>query len=703
MSDFVIHSSPKLFALLLDSAFRALLLACFLAVVLLAFRVRDVRAKLLVWRVLLFIALVMPVLMLLSPGVPIPVPVPSFSRNSSTTNLYGAERAAQYPAIEMRLPEDAQIARNQSSTAQPQHVARPQSSAAQISSSHVARTISWSLLAMAVYLAFSLLLFARVVIGLNLGKRLTLAAETIEDAEALNLLGSISQASNLRRLPRLAESSLVSVPVTLGVCQTSILLPSTWHQWDGGELAAVLAHEISHVARRDSCVQLLALIHRAIFWFSPLSWWLNRHLAEFAEQASDEAALASGADRTRYAQALVGFLADLEASPARIWWHGVAMAKTGQGEKRVERILAWKSSMSSQLSKSFVVVLIAICAPVVALTVSAHPSAYSPQEIAAPPSPPAPPPPDQFALPPADRPAPIVEQGAPPAPPAVAALMPPEPDSAVGVPAPAPQAPSQSNKRAAPAAPAQPQPTQTPWPSVPPVISILPAPTVAVWGPANAYGYQGGPYWPWGPRFVIVTRGSDHLIISGSELDAEHARALREKISGDFIWFEHEGKSYIIRDQAIIDRAKKIWSQRTGSEKQQRELQAKQQELSKQMREQFQQKMQEIRVKVPDMTAELQKLQSETKELNTNGASLQQLRDLQRQVGDLQRTLGEASWNSNMQEITRHASELGQQMGELGREIGEIASREVNQAFEASQQMRQLLDDAVARGSAKPE
>jgi bla regulator protein BlaR1 len=683
MSDFVIHGGSRFLALVLDSAFRSLLLACFLAVVLFAFRMRPVRAKLLVWRALLFIALAMPVLILLSPAVPVPIPMPSFSRSSSTTNLYGAERAAEYPAIEMRLPEDDRIARSQSSIAQPEQFARPQSSGAEISSPHAVRKISWSLLAMVGYLVVALLFFARVLIGLYLGKRLAFAAETIDDAEALNLLGAISQASNLRGRPRLAESGLLSVPVTLGVCQSAILLPSTWHQWDRDELAAVLAHEVSHVARRDSCIQLLALIHRAIFWFSPLSWWLDRHLADLAEQASDEAALASGADRTLYAQALVGFLANLEASPARVWWHGVAMAKTGQGEKRVDRILAWRSSMASQLSKSLVVVLVAVCVPVVAFTVSARPSAYSPQEIAAPPSPPAAPPPVQFAPPPADIPA-----------------SPPAPTAAPVVPFAVPPPPPE-NAQPLPESPAPPQaPVAAP---APPVISILPAPTVGDRELAKSYAYQAGPYWPWGPRFVIVTRGSDHLIMSGSELDAEHARALRAKISGDFIWFERESKSYIIRDQAIVDRAKKIWSQRTDSEKQEQELRAKQQELSKQMHEQVQQKMQEIRVKIPDMTAELQKLQSEIKELDANGATLQQLRDLQRQVGDLQRALGEASWNSNMQAITLNASELGRQMGDLGRQIGEIARREVKQAFQRSQQMRQLLDDAVARGSAKPE
>ena len=169
---------------------------------------------------------------------------------------------------------------------------------------------------------------------------------------------------------------MLSVPLMLGVREPAILLPTGWRKWDDEEFAAVLAHELSHVERHDALWQRLALIHRAIFWFSPLAWWLERHLADLSEQASDEAALAGGADRTRYAETLLGFFAELEAAPERVWWHGVAMAKAGQAEKRVERILAWRNAMSNRLTKALAIWLVICAAPVVALTASVHPSLF---------------------------------------------------------------------------------------------------------------------------------------------------------------------------------------------------------------------------------------------------------------------------------------------------------------------------------------
>lgn len=696
-----LHLDSKFLALMLDAAFRSLLLGCFLAAVLAVFRVRAVRAKLPPWRGLLLIAIAMPLLIWLVPAVPLPVPVPSFARNADSPAVEAVQTTSAYAPAPMLPLDRGQLLPDRAAVpdADPQ---LPSAPIPDFALPPAPVSVSWSFLATALYLALALIFVARVLIGMYFGSRLRHRSQTIADADGLILLAAASRPAGLRTLPRLAESEAVAVPVTLGVLRPAILLPASWREWEPDELAAVLAHEASHVARRDSLVQLLALVHRAVFWFSPLSWWLNRHLADLAEQASDEAALACGADRTRYAQALVGFLADLEASPSRVWWHGVAMAKTGDGEKRVDRILAWKRSTPSRTNKWLIAVAVAICLPAVALSVAAHPTAYDAQDVAAPPSPAPPPPPQQLA-PPQQIPVPPAEQVVAPAAPSVAIPVPAAvPEAASPEPMAAPADPNPSPV----AIPDPPQPAQV---QVPPQAEAPPAPAqppMPAENPAWAYrsGYGWGWYWPWGLRFVIVTRGSDHPIVWGSEEDADHAQDLQSKISGDFIWFEQpDGKTYIIRDRAVIDRAKQICAQREDSSKLQQDLQAKEQELSKQMREQVQQRMQDIRVKIPDMSAELEKLQSEVKDLNAKGATMQQLGDLQRQVGELQQALGEARWSSNMDEINRRAGELGRQMGDIGRQIGEIARRGVQQAQQASAQMSRLFDDAIANGKAKPE
>ena len=149
---------------------------------------------------------------------------------------------------------------------------------------------------------------------------------------------------DMRPCRGIAESEFISVPVTVGVLRASILLPAGWREWDDAKLDTVIAHEMSHVIRHDALTQFVSLLHRAVFWFSPLAWWLDRHLRELAEQASDEAALSAGANRNEYAKTLLGFFETLQAAPQRVWWQGVAMAEAGRAEQRVERILSLERS-----------------------------------------------------------------------------------------------------------------------------------------------------------------------------------------------------------------------------------------------------------------------------------------------------------------------------------------------------------------------
>ncbi|MGB8540929.1 MAG: M56 family metallopeptidase, partial [Candidatus Acidiferrales bacterium] len=239
------------------------------------------------------------------------------------------------------------------------------------------RATGWSTIVTAIYFVITLSFLFRFALGLVLSLRLDRGAIDVRDPKALELVSKNARAMGIKRSPRLAESELLSVPVTVGVVRPAILLPAGWHDWDESELDAVIAHEMSHVGRRDALVDRLALLHRALFWFSPLGWYLTRSLAELAEEASDEAALAAGADRTRYAETLLGFFSDLEAARGRVWWQGVAMAKTGQAEKRLDRILEWKGSVAMQLKKSVVAVLVLTAVPVVYVAAALRPGAYS--------------------------------------------------------------------------------------------------------------------------------------------------------------------------------------------------------------------------------------------------------------------------------------------------------------------------------------
>src|SRR5262249_3200976 len=98
----------------------------------------------------------------------------------------------------------------------------------------------------------------------------------------------------------------VSAPATVFA---TILVPEDFESWPLQIQRAVVAHESAHVANKDFYVQWLAQLHRCVFWFSPLAWWLPNRLALLSEHISDDAALQETSEHAAYAEVLLGFAA----------------------------------------------------------------------------------------------------------------------------------------------------------------------------------------------------------------------------------------------------------------------------------------------------------------------------------------------------------------------------------------------------------
>jgi hypothetical protein len=131
---------------------------------------------------------------------------------------------------------------------------------------------------------------------------------------------------------KIRASTEIKSPVSFA---GTILLPADHGEWSTAKREAVLAHEEAHIARGDFYVQLAALIHCALFWFSPFAWWLQSKLSQIAEAASDEAAVLRLNDRVTYAEILVEVSRRAQKAPLM-----VGIAKSGLIQRRVEHILS---------------------------------------------------------------------------------------------------------------------------------------------------------------------------------------------------------------------------------------------------------------------------------------------------------------------------------------------------------------------------
>jgi beta-lactamase regulating signal transducer with metallopeptidase domain len=743
----LVDASAGFSAHLLQPAARSLAFACFAGLALAAFRVRHLELRLTIWRAVLLVALAMPLLSLLLPPLPVFVPLaakfvraqppaeiaPSDDLNSraiainQVAHSTSAKSGVFSDELNSSRPADARNASSATSTPQYLNASR--------ATAQPRRPFPWLAGSIALYFAVAIFMLMRLALGITLGRRLGRESQRIEDSRGLARLDFFTRAAGLRTAPQLAESDRLSVPVTFGVRSPAILLPAGWREWEPAELDAVLAHEISHVVRRDALAERLSLLHRAIFWFSPLSWWLGRHLTDLAEEASDEAALAAGADRTRYAETLLGFFAALEAAPGRVWWQGVSMATAGQAEKRLDRILEWKGSVAMRLKKPVVIACLLCAIPVVCLVAAFRPAIVSiqptPSQQAAPQAPQAPALPAEHS---AQAPA------TPPAAPAPAPSAPNAPSGAASdaAPGPAPLAPlallaPEVLVRAGvrPMVSVDPVVSEhavvTPlvMSNVRPMVSVAPAVTVRPFLPREMQsttttdgvitGYTDGEQFTIVSGNSSVSVSSDSFTIS-SEGPSDVANSLRRNFPGDFIWFIHEGKAYVIRDPATIKQAMDFFGPARELGRQQEQLGKQQEALGAQQealgakQEALGEQMEKVRVKIPDMTAELEKLQADLKKLGTDGTQddlgriQEKIGEIQSRIGELQSKAGEKQSELGEQQgaLGEEQGKLGEQQGKLGELQGKLGEQQEAASKKAAREMKKLLDQAVASGMAKP-
>jgi len=309
------------------------------ALLLRVLRVKDATLRATAWAALLCGSLMIPTLTAALPKTLLPTVRPTLPDIAARL---GEAPAAVYEVA--ATPEPA--GERPGSASAFDRVAQPASA--------VAKPFDWALAALALYaLTFGVMLL-RIWTGLLVGLRLLARSR----ATGLNAGGI-----------EIRESESVGTPVTLGIVRPAIVLPGDWRVWDHRKLEAVLAHERSHIERWDPAVQLISAIHRALLWFSPLSWLLHQRIVRTAEEASDDAAVGAIGDRSYYAETLLDFVQRgiWNVGPA-----GVPMARYDSPEKRIRRILK-ATAISRGVTRGGVAAIVALGSPLAYVAATAQP------------------------------------------------------------------------------------------------------------------------------------------------------------------------------------------------------------------------------------------------------------------------------------------------------------------------------------------
>jgi beta-lactamase regulating signal transducer with metallopeptidase domain len=186
-----------------------------------------------------------------------------------------------------------------------------------------ARAIPWSVLVTGLYLAASAGLAAWWLIGQLLLWRVTRGARPVPQAVRQRFLALSGPAGERVRL---LVSDRIALPFTYTWSAPVILLPGDLcAPGDAAALRYALAHEWSHVERRDAWAWNLAAAAAAVLFYQPLFWWLRRQLRLSQDYLADDRAAAAGSPED-YAAYLVRL--------ARAHRSGCALPALGVGDRR---------------------------------------------------------------------------------------------------------------------------------------------------------------------------------------------------------------------------------------------------------------------------------------------------------------------------------------------------------------------------------
>jgi GWxTD domain-containing protein len=303
---------------LIESAVRAVLLAIAAATVVRVLRITTASGRHATWTVVLLAMLTLPLWTLWGPKASLPV-LPAHSVGS----------VASAPVEHVPF---VAAAGESHATAPAAAVLRADPVAPRASN------VSWRVLALTIYGLGVVVLLGRLIVG-------TVRAQRIIRHATL-------QSGRL-------TSRQCSAPVTVGWFYPVVMLPHDWSQWSAAQLDAVLLHEREHARRRDPLIQWLALLNRAVFWFHPLAWWLERRLAALAEDACDAAVLARGHQPAEYCEYLLSLARSVTGAGARVEIVGAAMPGAFLPQ-RIRRIL--KAVPESQITRRRLTWALVACA-----------------------------------------------------------------------------------------------------------------------------------------------------------------------------------------------------------------------------------------------------------------------------------------------------------------------------------------------------
>lgn len=483
----------------------------------------------------------------------------------------------------------------------------------------------------------------RMAMGVWWIQRLCAAPQHAMQPDWQARLDALSVRFGLTRPVALRLVDSIVTPAAIGWLRPVVLLPTALlTRMPVGLIEALLAHELAHIRRHDYLVNLLQGAVEAMLFYHPVTWWLSRRIRIEREHIADELAADVIGDRRRLAVAL-SELSELtgctaSAQPTPATPSLVVAAQGGHLMSRIEQLVRPGYRRNGGRLAFPLIGLAAAC-----LAFYAHAQ---------------------------------INQG--------------EPATGATV--------SNAERGA----------------------------RVRVHGDDR----RDVPY-------ALIGKGDKGYMMSGSTDDMEKIEAARRNYGSDFLWFRKNGQDYVVDDPATVARVRQAWAEteKLGSRMEvlggEMEVHGKKMEaLGKQMEQVSSQNTGAYETEMEALGARMETLGRQQAALATKQSKiglamleaddeartrltremdeLSQQQDALSAQMDAQAKLMEAH-GTRMEERMKPMEALGRRMDELGKPMDALGERmdalgeemDVLSA-KAEKETLQLIDDAVAKGLAKP-
>lgn len=198
----------------------------------------------------------------------------------------------------------------------------------------------------------------------------------ISNKDVCALFEDCARELNISKTFVLAESPLITSPMTFGVYRTFVLLPCHFEQGlSKEEIKHIFLHELCHYKQKDTLINYVIVLYQIIYWFNPIVWIAFREMRLDREIACDTAVLNSLDQQSyrSYGQTIIHFI-DQSPKNRNTTLANQLNGPKSQIRKRIEQIASYQPESRKKKLKSigiFMLVMLFVCSQIPFVSVMA--------------------------------------------------------------------------------------------------------------------------------------------------------------------------------------------------------------------------------------------------------------------------------------------------------------------------------------------